>query len=441
MKITFLNHASFVLEDKNFKLCCDPYLFGSAFNNGWNLLKEENHEKQLKNLTHIFYSHEHPDHFSIPFLKSINSEDRSNITIIYQETLDRRVKKFCEGIGYNFLELKDKLSIKLNKDISITCGKVPFYDSWINFKIKDLNILNVNDCMLENPNLINEIHQTLNRKIDILFTQFSYASYAPTKDSRLQLAKNQFEALKKQDKLIKPKFTVPFASFIYYSNVENKFMNDSINSVMSVNDFMIKNLKSRVTILRPNQEWDGISEIDNKESLEYWKSIYENLDNLKYNSDISSIDEFELVEKSKNYIKKLKEKNNFLIVRFLRLIGLFKDIKIFIEDKNKLFKFNIFSGLEKIESVNDKKNLISLHSNSLAFIFDFTFGFDTLIVNGRLTTNSANFQSFKETFFLGTLNNTGRYLQLSKVYKYLDVKFIIRCLETLGLKKRKNPTS
>ena len=69
MKITFLNHASFIIEEDNFKLCCDPYLFGSAFNNGWSLLKEENHEKQLKNLTHIFYSHEHPDHFAVPFLK------------------------------------------------------------------------------------------------------------------------------------------------------------------------------------------------------------------------------------------------------------------------------------------------------------------------------------------------------------------------------------
>ena len=86
MKITFLNHASFIIQEKNFKLYCDPYLFGSAFNNGWNLLKEENHDAQLKNLTHIFFSHEHPDHFSILFLKKINGNDRSKI-LLYQKHL------------------------------------------------------------------------------------------------------------------------------------------------------------------------------------------------------------------------------------------------------------------------------------------------------------------------------------------------------------------
>lgn len=441
MKITFLNHASFVIEEENFKLCCDPYLFGSAFNNGWNLLKEENHEKQLKNLTHIFYSHEHPDHFAVPFLKSINESERSKITIIYQETLDKRVKKFCEGIGYNFLELKNKLKINLSKDISVICGKVPFYDSWINFNIKDKNILNVNDCVLENSSLISDINQTLKNKIDILFTQFSYASYAPTKESRLKFAENQFLALKKQDELIKPKFIVPFASFIYYSNVENKYMNDSINSVMSAHEFMNKNCKSKVIILRPNQEWDGTNELDNNMSLKYWKNIYENMDNLNYNKDTSSVDDLELISKSKKYIIRLKEKNNFLIVKFLKIIGLFKDIEIFVEDKKKYYNFNIFSGLQEINFVKNKNNLISLHSNSLAFLFDYNFGFDTLIVNARFTSNSSYYQRFKETFFLGTLNNTGRYLRLSKIHKYLDKNFILKCLEILGLKKRKNPAS
>ena len=65
MKITFLNHASFILETNQFKICVDPYLHGSAFNNGWNLLAEENHNKSLENISHIYYSHEHPDHLSI----------------------------------------------------------------------------------------------------------------------------------------------------------------------------------------------------------------------------------------------------------------------------------------------------------------------------------------------------------------------------------------
>ena len=32
--ITFLNHASFIIEYKDTKILNDPYLFSSAFNNG-----------------------------------------------------------------------------------------------------------------------------------------------------------------------------------------------------------------------------------------------------------------------------------------------------------------------------------------------------------------------------------------------------------------------
>jgi len=218
-------------------------------------------------------------------------------------------------------------------------------------------------------------------------------------------------------------------------------MNDSINNVMSAHEFMNKNCKSKAIILRPNQEWDGTNELDNNMSLKYWKNIYENMDNLNYNKDTSSVDDLELISKSKKYIIRLKEKNNFLIVKFLKIIGLFKDIEIFVEDKKKYYNFNIFSGLQEINFVKNKNNLISLHSNSLAFLFDYNFGFDTLIVNARFTSNSSYYQRFKETFFLGTLNNTGRYLRLSKIHKYFDKNFISKCLEILGLKKRKNPTS
>ena len=41
--ITFLNHASFIVQINNIKILVDPYLFGSAFNDGWNLLKELDH--------------------------------------------------------------------------------------------------------------------------------------------------------------------------------------------------------------------------------------------------------------------------------------------------------------------------------------------------------------------------------------------------------------
>jgi len=38
--ITFVNHASVIFSHKNIRLMTDPWIFGSAFNNGWRLLSE-----------------------------------------------------------------------------------------------------------------------------------------------------------------------------------------------------------------------------------------------------------------------------------------------------------------------------------------------------------------------------------------------------------------
>ena len=72
MKIIWVNHASFIFEHSNIRLICDPWLSGTAFNEGWHLLAETKFKlKDFSQITHIWISHEHPDHFSPATLKKI----------------------------------------------------------------------------------------------------------------------------------------------------------------------------------------------------------------------------------------------------------------------------------------------------------------------------------------------------------------------------------
>jgi len=48
--IIFLNHTSFIIDFNNIRILVDPYLFGSTFNNGWNLLTEVDHTKHIDNI-------------------------------------------------------------------------------------------------------------------------------------------------------------------------------------------------------------------------------------------------------------------------------------------------------------------------------------------------------------------------------------------------------
>ena len=100
MEITFLNHASYILKTEKSSVLFDPYLSGTAFNNGWKLLNEEEHN--VTDINYIFYSHEHPDHFQVDFLKNNFTQNRDEVTILYQETYDKRVKKFCTNLELHF---------------------------------------------------------------------------------------------------------------------------------------------------------------------------------------------------------------------------------------------------------------------------------------------------------------------------------------------------
>ena len=114
MKIQFFNHACFSIENQNIVLLNDPYLSGTAFNNGWDLILDNiNFKFDLSKKNYIYYSHEHPDHFSIQFLQSINEEDRKSITILYQKTKDGKVKNFVKKLGFNVIEVSDKEKYKL----------------------------------------------------------------------------------------------------------------------------------------------------------------------------------------------------------------------------------------------------------------------------------------------------------------------------------------
>jgi hypothetical protein len=423
--IFFLNHASFIIEHNKIKVLNDPYLFGSAFNDGWNLLKEFNHSEFIKDLTHIYFSHEHPDHFSIPFLKSISLEERKRITIIYQETYDKRVKNFCEKLGFNFLEIRNLKENKISENFYITIGKVPFYDSWINYRINDKNILNVNDSVLDNPNVLFLIKKKI-RDIDVLFTQYSYANFIP-ENQQISIAIDCLKKIKEQDNILKPSFIVPFASLIYFSHKENYFMNKNINTIQIAHDYIKKNCKAYPIILKPNENWI-INKKDNYNSLDFWNKIYANIPNLKLNHSHLNTDSKTLIEKSKNYLERIKKNNNNLLIYFLYKLKFFNDISIFLTDLKKFFNFNVIDGLKE-NLIHKDKFTIEMSSDSLQFIFDYDYGFDTLLVNARFRASHNNINKITRNFIIGSLNNSGRYIKFNNIHKFFNKLLLERAIK------------
>jgi len=87
MFIRWVNHASFIVETDRARLICDPCIEGTAFNDGWRLLSPTQFSyRDFERITHIWFSHEHPDHFAPPNLRKIPEEYRRRITVLSHGT-------------------------------------------------------------------------------------------------------------------------------------------------------------------------------------------------------------------------------------------------------------------------------------------------------------------------------------------------------------------
>ena len=148
--ITLVNHASVLVKGKTRAVLTDPWYWGSAFHQGWSLMYENTKvdiENVLDNTNYIWISHEHPDHFSIPFFKLYREKLISlGIKVIFQATKDKRVKKFIASEGIEVIELEEFHLFEIEEGYNISIAKDDFYDSSLIIQLNGKKIFNLNDC-------------------------------------------------------------------------------------------------------------------------------------------------------------------------------------------------------------------------------------------------------------------------------------------------------
>ena len=117
-----------------------------------------------------------------------------------------------------------------------------------------------------------------------------------------------------------------------------------------------------------------------------------------------------------------------MLIYILYKLKFFNNICIFITDLNKSYNFNLLNGLEE-KHYNKKKFKIEMSSESLQFIFDYDFGFETLLVNARFKASSNDLNNITKNFIIGSLNNTGRFIKFNNIHKYFNSLFIKRAIK------------
>ena len=143
-----------MIEDDKGILLLDPWLEGLAFNNSWSLLDQTTSNSALleslveaRKAVTVWYSHEHSDHFSISFLRSL-AQVLPSSTVCFQATLDRRVARFIEGTGLRAVELNGE-RFPVTEMIDLWCWPHEGGDSYCLIRAGSSWLLNMNDCVVK----------------------------------------------------------------------------------------------------------------------------------------------------------------------------------------------------------------------------------------------------------------------------------------------------
>jgi len=398
MEIQFVNHASYVLSHQNIRLICDPWLEGTAFDNGWKLLSKTKFEySDFADITHLWLSHEHPDHFSPPCLLKIPLEFRNRITVLYHETNDQKVLNWCLKNGFKeVIEMAPAAWYSLASDFQLLCCPEGS-DSWLYFKSKDCRILNLNDCVINNAQTAASIKRIINEDVDVLLTQFSYAQYegnADKPEERAQAGLRKFEQIRTQVETFHPEMVVPFASFVWFCHEENYYMNDKINRIDATCAFL-ESLGVKSIALYPNDKWIPGTAHDNTEPISNYLKDYQNIHEQPQKIQSRKISMEELAQSAERFRKKAIDAFGIWLNFYFRF-----PFRVYLTDYGKVVSFNPFKGLWL--DGNDVLYDVGMSSDALNFNFKFDWGFNTTFVNGRLQIASkAGYRNYVRYVWLG----------------------------------------
>jgi UDP-MurNAc hydroxylase len=408
MQITFVTHAGFLTEVNGKTILTDPWTKGKAFNDSWALLSKP-FDVDYSKVDYIFISHEHPDHFSFPSLKSIPEEQRKKIKILYQKHASKRLNEaFLKLSFHSVIELPLYKWSKVD-GIDLFCGSAGSMDSFLAIKEGNQTLLNLNDCVF-NRKQYEYIYNAIG-KVDLLFTQFSFANWVGNDSDEVGNAAKKIEDIRIQSEIFKPKYTVPFASFVYFCNAENARMNEWINAPAYIESLNLPG----TNFMYPGDFVDlGNPQFSSKQAV------------AKFMADLASI-KIDPTPPAKSF-EEIKDAVNNNLSDFTQRIytpfrNLVKPFSIYITDLNKAIEVDAAKGVMK-ELPAGTKCRYEMCSQVCWFTFKFSWGAGTLDVSGMYRDNEYPAPQSKYFFFQNLLST-----------EYLSAKNLLPSIHFLWQKK------
>ncbi|MCX6021366.1 MAG: MBL fold metallo-hydrolase [Chloroflexi bacterium] len=241
--ITSIGHASFLIETRGKRILCDPW-FTPAYFASWVPFpsNEALDRSQIGDVTHLYISHLHRDHFDPSFLRQYVAKDATVILPAYplphleEELRALGFSSFLHTRNDELTDLGDGVRVAVHALVAPTDG--PIGDSSLLVDDGEQRVLNLNDARPPDPALLLQ-----HGPLDALLIQFSGAIWYPMV---YDFPGKQKEALGKQKrenqlrrallyvKQLAPRFVVPCAGPPCFLDDDLFYLNDLTNDPANI---------------------------------------------------------------------------------------------------------------------------------------------------------------------------------------------------------------
>jgi UDP-MurNAc hydroxylase len=402
MRVTFVGHASVICDVGDVSLWSDPWLESEVFNESWALYPQPIlRDEALDRITHLWISHEHPDHLSIPTIKTLPAERRARMVALFQKHYDTEVIDWIRTQGFKEVrELPHAVWVELSSRCRIACYQVGHMDSALAIRGDGRTILNLNDCDVPAVTL-KRLAKTLGH-VDLLLDQFSVAGWCGNPDDadrRRTAARGILGKFLRDISVINPEYVLPFASFVRFSHEENSYMNGSVNSV---DDIASKVDESRLLVMYPGDVWNN--EDDVISGSEVAKS--------RYRRDWSEITSQPVRSHEPSSMTKILDAANRRVEDMQQkyqwwILGRVPPVSFYVTDLAQAFVMDLRAGAKEVK-LSEAECVVSLGSQAAWYSFATRFGLPTLGVSGRFKINHSE-PAFAALKKLGSAYSSGFY--------------------------------
>jgi UDP-MurNAc hydroxylase len=421
MKIHFIGHSCLVAECEKSSILMDPWLFGKIFNNSWTLLPEPSLDASLLDkIDYIWISHEHPDHAHFPTLNSFPESFKQRVTILFQNRDHEKMIAAFRQIGYNRFRLLPHreiipLDAQSDPDTRVYCYHAGLMDSALAILSRKQVLFNGNDARIS----VGECNLILKDigHVDVLATQFSiagYRGYEPHAPFLSRQANRILEQVSATHRGLHTKVTIPFASFIYFSSVDNKYVNPFMSTARDAYGYLTQRNQTAV-IMYPGDTYEIGSTYDSSRALERYDALPD-CEHRVYDP-IESKPFEEIREAYEALSVQIRERFPSIILWMLR------PVTVQIPDLDKTIEFRLAKGSLREVDKSTPPDLI-VNSQPLWFSFRFPFGNQTLGVTARfrLLRHARNWNFHRIIFAMnnGSICLRPKYLLKSDTLRYVE---------------------